>query len=181
MDKVNKHFKEYGVYYLVILLAVIIGFFIYFNQHRPKDERIVVDRSMFVDIDVSRVNVGVDQKMDFILFLGKDGCKPTYDTVPSVQLSMSQYQYNVNYIDIEEIDYESEEYKKFLDNLDYEVTVEGKTGRLSDFMGATPMFIIFKEGKIVYANVGSMDKETVNNAYLEYSVDDVTPTEENEN
>ena len=64
--------------------------------------------------------------------------------------------------------------------MDYEVTVEGKTGRLSDFMGATPMFIIFKEGKIVYANVGSMDKEMVNKAYLESGVDDVTPTEENE-
>ena len=179
MDKVNKHFKEFGVYYLVILLAIIIGFFIYFNQHRSYDKRMIVDRSMFVNIDVGRVNVGIDQKMDFILFLGKDDCKPTYDTVPSIQLSMAQYQYNVNYIDIEEIDYESEEYKQFLNNLDYEVTVEGTTGRLSDFMGATPMFIIFKEGKIVYANVGSMDKETVNNAYLESEVDEST-TEANE-
>ena len=171
MTKIKKHFQENLAIYLVLITCLTIGLIIWFTQNNSEiKEEYQFDTSMFNIVDVSGANKLFETDEPKVLLIGKQGCSACYNFVPTLQIAMAKYHFNVNYLDLSDIDIDSTEYKLLLEKLDFEYTLNDKKGIFSDFMGTTPMFIIIKDNKMVYGYIGTMSQTVVKTMVSKYGV-----------
>lgn len=158
MNKIANHVKNNLAIYLVLLAVLVIFLIIKFI---PKKEKSNYDTSMFNVVELKDADQLFQDGVNKVLFIGREGCSACEYFLPILQISMAKYHFYVSYLDINNLDYKSEDYKNFIKYLDYTYTLQGKTAEFSDFMGNTPMFIIIKNNKMVYGYIGTMTEASI--------------------
>lgn len=168
MKKLTNHLKNYLAIYLIIISVLIIALIIYFKPTTPEDNSF--DTSMFTILDTKGVNELFLQKEPKVLYIGRQGCSACKTFTPTIQISLAKYHFRVYYYDINDLDFNNEEVKKLINNLDMEYELNSKTDTFGNFIGNTPMFVIIKNKKMVYGKIGIIDEETIKNAVSKYGV-----------
>lgn len=166
MNKILNNIKNNLALYLTIIVVIIIGLILVFQTE--KEEKIDYDLSMFEVIDVKEVNKYFEEKKSTVLFIGKETCTASQEFIPSLQIAQAKYNIKVRYLDLKSLDVESEDFKKLIENLDFPYTLKGEEKSFGEYIGATPMFIIIKEGKMVFGYIGTMTEDVIGTISKQY-------------
>lgn len=167
MNKIAVHIKNNLAIYLVLLATLVVFLIIKFF---PREEESNYDTSMFNVVELANADDLFTDNVDKVLFIGREGCSACEYFLPILQISMAKYHFYVSYLDVNSIDYESEDYQEFIKHLDYTYTLQGNTDKFSAFMGTTPMFIIIKNNKMVYGYIGTMSEATIEAMISQYGI-----------
>lgn len=125
------------------------------------------DVSMFNEVSVSDILkfLGTSNKDTHILYLGRSTCSACIAFLPGLQETQKEMNFTTDYLDIEKVATDSDDFKKFSSLLSKEITqnINGntETGKISEFYGYTPMIVVVKNGEAVDAIVGSYSKENL--------------------
>lgn len=132
------------------------------------------DVSMFNEVSVSDIlkYLGTSNKDTHILYLGRSTCSACIAFLPGLQETQKEMNFTTDYLDIEKVSTDSDDFKKFSSLLSKEITqnINGtsQTGKISEFYGYTPMVIVVKNGEAVDAIVGSYSKENLQSFLKNY-------------
>lgn len=170
MNKIGNHLKEYFAIYLILLTAVIIGLILLIKPNKETNNETEYDTSMFHNINTKEALTLFEDNKPHVLLIGRKTCGVCIDFLPTLQIAIAKYQFELNYIELTEMDSASEEYKKLKEKLDYEYTLEEKTDSFGAFMGVTPMFIIIKNNKMVFGYMGSMAESVIKTRLEQYGI-----------
>ena len=166
MNKVITHLKNNFVIYLIIITCLIIAGITLFVNHEPEPEKL--DSSLYNKVNIEGIDYLFNDSTPKLLLIGTDSCSATVKYSKTLNFEMIKYNYKVYYLNLEEVDMESDAYKNFIKKLDFDYEQDGKPGKFYDFMGLTPMTVIIKNGKMVYGYIGTMSSgalDTVTELY----------------
>ena len=166
MNKVLTHLKNNFVIYLIIIACLIIVGITLFVNHEPEPEKL--DSSLYNKVNIEGIDYLFNDSTPKLLLIGTDSCSATVKYSKTLNFEMIKYNYKVYYLNLEEVDMESDAYKNFIKKLDLDYEQDGKPGKFYDFMGLTPMTVIIKNGKMVYGYIGTMSSgalDTVTELY----------------
>ena len=170
MNNLANHLKKYGAIYLIIVASLIIGLIIFLKPNKEEPEEETYDTSFFTEVDTAGAVNLFESNASSVLLICRPGCAVCQQFVPYLQIAMVQYGFEVNYLNLDTIDQNSEEYQKLAEKLDYEYTLDGKTAPFSQFMGATPMFIIIKNHRMVFGHLGIEMNDTIGSYVTQYGM-----------
>lgn len=159
MDKVKKHFKNNLAIYIVLLACIVvicITLFVTREEEKPK-----VDTSMFTVLTLEEALRLFEQDKATLLVISTSECTATINYVSYLQISQALNGYITYYLELDDIDPESKDFKKLVEKLDMEYKLNGKIAKFGEFIGTTPMTIIIKNKKMVHGYIGSMDTDTL--------------------
>jgi len=166
----SNHLKKYGAIYLILLLIISITLIIIF---RPKNEETKeFDTSFFNVVNTKEAVDLFNSSKNQILFIGRPGCSACQKFVPYLKIAVAQNHITINYLNLDEIDRNSEEYQKLIEKLDFEYTLNDTKAKFGDFMGATPMFIIIKNNRMVYGYIGVMTHTRIAELLTQYGINE---------
>ncbi len=154
MNKVVEHLKNNMAIYLVIIACLVVVCITLFVNHEEKPE--TLDSSLYTPVDISGIDFLFKDSDAKLLLIGTDTCSATIKYAETLNYEMIKYNYKVYYLNLENVDMESDAYKNFIKKLDIDYEQDGQKGKFYDFMGLTPMTVIIKNGKMVYGYIGSM-------------------------
>ena len=162
-----KHLKNNYIIYLLLILVVIVILAIKFI---PKEKETLLDTSMFDVVDTKGALDLFEDSYEKaqVLMISRLDCSASINNEAIIKIAIAQYHFYLHYLELSDIDENSEEGKELIDKLDYEYTLNDKHEKFSYFLGATPMFTIIKNGKMVYGNIGSMSDEQIKQAVQNY-------------
>lgn len=165
----KEHFKNNYIIYLLIILIVAITLAI---KLVPKNKEELLDTSMFNVIDVKEALQLFNESNNKakVLLICRLNCSACINSEKTFKFTMLEYKYNINYLELSNLQNDNEETKQLLEKLDYEYTLNDKKDVFSNFLGVTPMFIIIKNNKMVYGNIGTMDKNQIKQVVTKYDV-----------
>lgn len=168
MPKVINHLKENYPIYLIILVVVV---FIVIIKIVPKDSEQLLDTSMFEVVDIKgALNLfESSHEKASVLVIGRKDCSACINFEPVLKISQAKYHYYTHYLELSDLNKDSEEYQELIDKLDYEYEFNGNKNEFGQFMGATPMFIILKNGKQVYGYIGTMSENVIKTMVTNYN------------
>ena len=132
------------------------------------------DVSMFNEVSVSDIlkYLGTSNKDTHVLYLGRSTCSACIAFLPGLQETQKEMNFTTDYLDIEKVSTDSDDFKEFSSLLSKEITqnINGtsQTGKISEFYGYTPMVIVVKNGEAVDAIVGSYSKENLQSFLKNY-------------
>lgn len=162
MDKVKKHIKDNLAIYLIIIVTIVLSCVIAFRKPSTSSTaEIEYDTSMFNVVDLNGANELFNSNINQLLFVGSKDCSVCQQFIKSLQIAVSRGDFYVSYLDLEDIDPDSDAYEEFKSYLDYEYTYNGLTSSFGNFLGSTPMIIIIKNNKMVFGILGSMSSDTI--------------------
>lgn len=168
MEKLKKHFKNNFAIYLVILACLVVLCVALFVTKEPEQPK--VDTSMFRVVTVKEALKLFDEDKANLLVISTSDCSATIKYVPSLQIAQAKDSYHTYYLELDDIDPNSKDFKELLKKLDLEYNLKGKVAKFSEFMGTTPMNIIIKNKKMVHGYIGSMDTDTLHTIISLYGV-----------
>ena len=154
MNKVVEHLKNNIAIYLVLIACLVVVCITLFVNHEKEPE--TLDSSLYTPVDISGIDFLFKDSDAKLLLIGTDSCSATINYAATLNFEMIKYNYKVYYLNLENVDMESEAYKNFIQKLDIDYEQDGQKGKFYDFMGLTPMTVIIKNGKMVYGYIGSM-------------------------
>lgn len=159
MEKMIKHLKNNIAIYMVLLASIVVLCVALFVTKDGNVEK--VDTSMFRVITVKEALNLFKQDTAHLLVISTSTCAATIKYVPSLQIAQAKYGYNTYYLELDDIDYNSDDFQELLKKLDMEYNFNGKVDKFSAFIGSTPMNVIIKNKKMVHGYIGSMDTDTL--------------------
>ena len=168
MEKVINHLKNNIAIYMVLLASVVIICVALFVTKDPTVEK--VDTSMFRVVSVKEALKLFEEDKANLLVISTSTCAATIKYVPSLKIAQAKDGYNVYYLELDEVSYESKEFQKLLKKLDMEYNLNGKVAKFSEFIGTTPMNVIIKNKKMVHGYIGTMDTDTLHTITSLYGV-----------
>ncbi len=168
MKKIIEHLKRNVAIYIVLLACLTVLGVTLLITREPDVER--VDTSMFQVVTVKEALELFEKDTANLLVISTSTCSATINYVPSLQIGQAKDSYNTYYLDLDEVNADSKEFKELLDKLDIEYNLNGKVAKFSEFMGATPMNVIIKNKKMVHGYIGSMDTATLHTYTSLYGV-----------
>lgn len=169
MNKVIEHLKNNSALYLIFVVVLIIIAILVFNPNTNK-KTLDYDTSMFNVIDNKKALELFERKEPSILFIGRKTCSASSEMIPNMQIALAKYGFEVNYLELTDLDKESDEYKKLVELLNFEYTNDGVTKPFGEFIGITPMFIVLKDGEMVFGYLGIMSTEVIGTVAKQYGV-----------
>ena len=120
MNKIGEHFKQYAAIYMILFLVVCIVLILFINPNKKNNEE-TYDTSMFNTVNTKEAVELFSSNKNQVLFIGRPGCSVCKEFVPYLQVAMAQYHFSVSYLNSDEIDHNSNEYKQLYELLDYEL------------------------------------------------------------
>lgn len=170
MNKIIIHLKEYYAIYLILFTIIVVCCLLFIKPNKEIKEEITYDTSMFTNLTTEEALTLFEDNKTHVLVIGRKTCGVCIDFLPTLQLAVAKYQFELNYLDLLNMDKNAEEYTKLKEKLDYEYTLDNKTDTFGSFMGTTPMFIIIKNNKMVFGYMGSMADSVVKTRLEQYGV-----------
>lgn len=163
MNKLSKILL--GVVVLLVLIIVIILFSI--KKGEPKD---VYDVSMMKEVTPSDILEMFTSKKTYVLYIGWKDCDICYELLPALKEAQIQLNYTTQYLDIEKVDMQTEEWSKLVNKLSMKTTqtisedgkgeaVTESYGYFLNTYGFTPTIIIIKDGKQTGGFIGNKTTE----------------------
>ena len=168
MSKILKHLQNNLAIYMVLLASIIIICIALFLTREEPAEK--VDTSMFRVITVKEALRLFEQDEASILVISTSECAATVKYVPTLKIGQAKDGYNVHYLELDDIDYNDENFQQLLSKLDMEYNFNGKVDKFSAFIGSTPMNVIIKNKKMVHGYIGTMDTDTLHTITSLYGV-----------
>ena len=160
MGKILNHFKNNAIIYLILLLCLVILAIAIFVKQQNKVE---VDTSMFNVIPLKEAIGLFDDNDPKYILISTNDCAATEKFVPSLVIAEAKEEVKVYYLELNDIDRNNkedlEDFFKFQELLDFEYTFRGETKPIGEFIGNTPMNVVIKNKKVVWAYIGSMSTE----------------------
>ena len=109
-----------------------------------------------------------NEKLTYV-YIGYKGCGSCDKFVPILASVSKDYNLNINYLDMKEIDKASKQWKNFTNMITKEITLtvqnegekESQTKTIGKFLyekGYTPTLLVFKDNKFVDGNMGAMNE-----------------------
>ena len=162
MDKIITHFKNNAIIYLILVLClIIIGVSLFIKGQDTLKE---VDTSLFDIVSLDKANSFFDDNDPKLLLISTKTCQATVKYQPTLTIAAAKENIKVHYLELTDIDKEDravmEKFYKFQEKLDYPYKYRGEEKSIGQFIGSTPMTIIIKNKKVVFAYIGSMSQET---------------------
>lgn len=168
MDKLKNHFKNnFAIYVVLLACLVIILIAIFYTREDPTP---TVDTSMFKVLTLDDTLKLFEDDSAKLLVISVSNCSATISYVPSLQIAQAKYGYTTYYLELDNVDSESEQFTELMDKLDMDYNFKGNTQKFSYFIGSTPMTIIIKNKKMIYGYIGSMNTETLKVLTNKYGV-----------
>ncbi len=159
MDKLKSHFRNNFAIYVVLLACLVV---ILIAKFYTREEPIpTVDTSMFKVLTLDDTLKLFDDDSAKLLVISVSTCSATINYTPSLQIAQAKYGYTTYYLELDDLDSESEQFTKLMDKLDMDYNFKGNVQKFSYFIGSTPMTIIIKNKKMVFGYIGSMNTETL--------------------
>ena len=166
----KKHFKEnWLIYATIATCAFIIALAIFIKKDDELEE---VDTHLMNVVSLKEVLQFFEEDKPRLLILSVHDCQATVNYVPNLVIAAAKQEAAVNYLELSEIDPEKdiEDFNKFMQYLDYEYTFQGQTGPIRNFIENTPVNLIIKNKKVVYAYIGSMGVNALESILKLYGV-----------
>ena len=121
------------------------------------------DVSSFRTINLSTLLKLFDDKNNtYVVYLGRPTCSACVKFIPVLKAMQNKYNYVTQYLDITNVDSQSDDFEKLMKKLSKNVTLavngESKTQEYGDFYGYTPMTFIIKNGKFSNGIVGAYNE-----------------------
>ena len=159
MTKLKEHFKKNFAIYAVLLACIVIICVALFITHEEKKE--TVDTSMFQVLTLKGTLKLFETDEPKLLVISVSECTATIGYVPSLQIAQAKYGFTTYYLELDDLDYYSDDFQTLLSKLDMEYRFQNKVDKFSKFIGSTPMTVIIKNKKMVHGYIGSMDTNTL--------------------
>jgi len=151
--------------YVVILLLVINTGLILLNGGESKTEETTTDTnsdydvSMFTSIDASGFMELFESKDTEVVYLGRETCSHCAAFLPILQEAQTEYGYITNYVDIENIATDTDDFNSMVSKINEWTTYYNSTipeeNQTDTIYGYTPMVVIIKDGSIKDVWIGS--------------------------
>lgn len=159
MDKLKKHLKNnFAIYAVLLTCLVILLITLFYTREEPKP---TVDTSMFKVLTLDETLKLFEDDSAKLLVISFSTCSATINYVPYLQIAQAKYGYSTYYLELDDLDPESEKFTQLMDKLDMEYNFNGNVQKFSYFIGSTPMTIIIKNKKMVHGYIGSMNTDTL--------------------
>lgn len=154
-SETNELLKKAIVIGYIIIALVVINIFVTIIVNGKVEEKGIYDTdfdvSMFKTITVDELEDELDSGELTMVVFGKPNCEYTNQMLPILEQAQKDYNYVARYIDIR---YVSESQR------DIVLSYDDDTEFLSEYLGTTPLIIVFKDGKMLDTWVGYEDYET---------------------
>lgn len=168
MNKVLEHLKRNFAIYLIIIACLIIACIALFINREPEIEKL--NSYLYTSVSIDDVDSLFTDDTPKLLLIGTDTCSATIKYSATLNYEMIRYNYKVYYLNLENVNMNSDEYKDFIKKLDIDYEQNGVKGKFYDFMGQTPMTVIIKNHKMVYGYIGSMSANALDTITEMYGV-----------
>ncbi len=163
MNKILTHFKNNAIFYLIILLCLVILGIAIFVKGQEKVE--TLDTKLFNIVSLKEANNLFEDDSPKYLLISTNTCSATIGFAPTLKIAAAKAGISIYYLELNDIDKENkedlEDFYKFQKKLDYPYNLRGEVKPVGDFIGKTPMSIIIKNKKVVYAYIGSMSEDAL--------------------
>ncbi len=165
----TKFFKENAAIILLVITIIIVALIVVFKN---KDEKKSTgyDLSKMEVIDVAKATELYADVEPHFFIIARDTCSACQDFIPEVNEIIDEYKIKVYYINLLEIDRESEDYKKFAELLKYVYVYDDEIGTIASFIGYTPMLLISSNNETIWGSLGSMSASALEPVLKEYSI-----------
>lgn len=139
---------------VIICTLVIVSFLtkstMYnYDTSTLKESAVKYDISNFTVLNANSFITTFNSTDTNIIFWGRETCNISVEEVEILNKIITDYEYKINYLDIENVT--DDEYKT-LSNLDEFI---------ADYLWTTPIIIITKDGKIIDSKVGYTDYDSL--------------------
>lgn len=172
MKKVLEHFKNNAIIYLILLTCIIVILIAIFKKE--EHELKTVDTSLYTIINLDQAIHLFDDNEPKYLLISTDTCSATASYTDTLRYAMLKHNFKVYYLRYDELDAERDKEKlqqlSELFNTNY--TYEGTTRPLITYLGYTPMTVIIKNKKVVYAFIGTMNMSILDSLSSAYGLGD---------
>lgn len=161
MNKLSKIFLAV----IVILLGIIL---IIISQNPKEDNE--YDVSTMNEVTVSDILKMFESKNTYVLYVGRKSCQVCVNILPALKEAQTKNNYITQYLDIEKVDRQSDEWYKLVEKLTMKSTqtttedgsgeeVTETYGYFLHHYGFTPTIIVIKDGKQVAGSIGGSQKD----------------------
>lgn len=152
----EKYFKNLSlVIYLLVALSAIsccgITFLVFHNQ---KKTEIRYDVSALKEVHLSEAIDMIKKKKEVVLLIGRDTCSFCASFLPNVVKAQTELEFTTKYVNLLDVNFSEDSLQEFLLYLNASVDEKGEKKEFKDLFGETPMFILFRDGKMVDGFVG---------------------------
>lgn len=152
----EKYFKNLSIIiYLLVALSVIsccgISFLIFNNQKKTETR---YDVSALKEVHLNDVVDMVESKKEVVLLVGRDTCSFCASFLPHVVKAQTELEFTTKYVNLLDVNFSEDSLQKFLTYLNVSVDEKGEKKEFKDLFGETPMFILFRDGKMIDGFVG---------------------------
>ena len=182
--RVNSDSNKAFLIIMTIALVLLLGVWIVkdgslFNKKKETDVTGSANYNSFKTVTISKVLDLIKGKEPVFIYFGYKGCNACDKFTPILTDLLDEYDFDVYFLNIKELDSKSSEWKDFTKKLTKKLTIVIKKDgqniqynkKMGDFLydnGYTPSFAVFKDGKFVDGNIGILQiddlKEFLNNA-----------------
>ncbi|MGN1337289.1 MAG: hypothetical protein ACI4WW_02315 [Candidatus Coprovivens sp.] len=144
---------------LIILVTLIVSIIVIVKDRTSNEE---LDTSLFNVKSISEVNELMKENKSYFIYIGRKDCSACKSFEPTIQYAMVDQNFPVMYIEINDIDVESEDFKTFTEVLSaYNYEYDGETKTFDKYLGMTPMIFISRNNEIIYGHLGKMSTEEI--------------------
>lgn len=156
---------------IVIVIIILIGVIINYNETHKNDDE--YDVSMMNEVSVSDILEMFDSKKTYVLYVGRKSCSVCIHMLKDLQDAQKQNNYITQYLDIEKVEFNSEEWQKLISKLTLQSSQSVKEdgsgekvtetyGYFLDNYGFTPTIIVIKDGKQEAGHIGKFNDTDFN-------------------
>lgn len=172
--KQGKNSKRKKMVLITILIGILLALFIstIYNSMNVKSKKNnsgveVMELKEFIDVSLNEVINKVNNKEDFVLYIGYPGCQACETYSPTLKRVQTQRDDETYYLNYKSVNKKDKNWKSLNDKIKIEqklvVSIDGKETTIEDSIGNiilkygyTPVTIIFEKGKCINAYIGSM-------------------------
>ena len=101
MNKIGAHIKENYAIYLVIITIIVVCSLLFIKPNKKVEEEISYDTSMFTNVNTKESLSLFEDNKDHVLVIGRKTCGVCIDFLPTLQLVVAKYHFELNYLDLE--------------------------------------------------------------------------------
>lgn len=167
--KIINHLKENLLLYICLLIVLAVFLFLLF--YKPKTNNTKSDTSSFYQVNINDVIKMFYSTKKEIVYIGRETCKACQEFNSILDVVSINNNIQINYLDLDTVDKENQEpINDLTRKLDLEYTLGDETKPLGEFLGTTPMLIFIKDKKVVYANIGVISIEKVEENLKRYQI-----------
>lgn len=162
MDKLNKKEKMYQTVILVLSLIIVFGAAFFASELKGCKRDVKVEKKL-TEITYSDVAEIMNSDTVQLIYLAQDGCGHCQAQKPILISVMTEYDVDVNYIDVTKLSSNDSTalYNLYGSMQEAEYSLDGIR---------TPTMLYVSGGKVVHMTLGSQDEDTLVELFKEYKL-----------